>query len=68
MRNSRVGFLVGFATAVLMGWAAVAVLGVPPTHALEQQQLIEEAFANIGAKTSRQSTRPRASSSGSSSS
>ncbi len=37
MRNSRVGFLVGFATAVLMGWAAVAVLGVPPTHALEQQ-------------------------------
>ncbi len=39
--------------------------GSHKAHALEQQQLIEEAFASIGAKAIRASTRPRASTSAS---
>ncbi|UJR81811.1 2-oxoglutarate dehydrogenase E1 component [Sandaracinus amylolyticus] len=41
--------------------SASPATGSGKAHALEQQQLIEEAFANIGAKTARASTRPRAS-------
>jgi len=36
MRNTRVGFCAGFSAAVLVGYAAVAMLGVEPTQALEQ--------------------------------
>lgn len=36
MLKRRVGFLAGFAAAVLMGFAAVAFLGVEPTQALER--------------------------------
>ncbi len=36
MRDSRIGFIAGFAAAVLMGCAAIAVLGVAPTQAFEQ--------------------------------
>ena len=45
--------------------SASPATGSNKAHALEQQQLIEEAFANIGARASRPSTRPRASSSAS---
>ena len=36
MRDSRIGFCAGFAAAVLMGCAAIAVLGWAPAQAFEQ--------------------------------
>ncbi|MCL4768099.1 MAG: hypothetical protein KJZ80_17910 [Hyphomicrobiaceae bacterium] len=36
MRDNKIGFFTGFAAALLMGWAAIAILGVEPTQALEQ--------------------------------
>jgi 2-oxoglutarate dehydrogenase E1 component len=45
--------------------SASPATGSHKAHALEQQQLIEEAFASVGAKTGRASVRPRASTSAS---
>lgn len=38
MRNYRLEFCAGFAAAVLVGGVAIAILGVPPTQALEKPE------------------------------
>lgn len=50
MRNTKVGFCAGFAAAVLMGFAAVTLLGTEPTQALEPVSSCESGICETAAK------------------
>lgn len=49
MRSNRVEFCAGFAVAVVIGGIAIALLGPPPSQAMERPDIEQEVSLETGA-------------------